>query len=258
MGVFYGLSILTFYVLLSLSAFIWCVISLFVAPFLSFPARYRFINVYWCRFGVGLAKYLLGIDYRVTGIENIPSQRCVILSNHQSTWETFFLSAYFQPLSQVLKKELLRVPFFGWAMAMLKPIAINRDNPKQALKQLASQGADRLEQNCWVLIFPEGTRMPAGELGKFSRGGTALAVNAGLPVLPISHNAGMFWPKAGWGKKPGVIDVVIGPAMYVEGEGPRAIAALNQRAYEWIAQAQFDTGALSAEKLAEITGSAAK
>src|SRR5690554_3727557 len=119
-------------------------------------------------------------------------------------------------------------------MAMLKPIAINRDNPKQALKQLATQGAERLEQNCWVLIFPEGTRVPVGQQGKFSRSGASLAVNAGLPVLPIAHNAGMFWPKAGWGKKPGVIQVVIGPAMHAESEGPRAIAELNQRAENWI------------------------
>lgn len=253
MGVFYGLKTVAFYLLMSLSAFIWCVISLFVAPFLSFPARYRFINVYWCRFAVGLAKYLLGLDYRISGVEHIPSERCVILAKHQSTWETFFLSAYFQPLSQVLKKELLRVPFFGWAMAMLKPIAINRDNPKQALKQLATQGAQRLEQDCWVLIFPEGTRIPVGQIGKFSRGGAALAVNAGLPVLPIAHNAGMFWPKQGWAKTPGVIEVRIGPAMYAEGEGPRAIAELNQRAFAWIAQAQFEMGALDADKLAKIT-----
>ena len=182
----------------------------------------------------------------------------MILAKHQSTWETFFLSAYFQPLSQVLKKELLRVPFFGWAMAMLKPIAINRDNPKQALKQLASQGAERLEQNCWVLIFPEGTRIPVGNIGKFSRGGASLAANAGLPVLPIAHNAGMFWPKAGWAKKPGTIDVVIGQPMYAEGEGPRAIAELNQRAFEWIAQTQFDLGALDSAVLAEIQEQAAK
>jgi len=256
MGIFYSLRIGLFYILLSLSAFVWCLISLLVAPFLSFPVRYRFINVYWCRFAVGLAKHLIGLNYRVTGAENIPSQRCVILSKHQSTWETFFLSAYFQPLSQVLKKELLRVPFFGWAMAMLKPIAINRENPKQALKQLATQGADRLQKNCWVLIFPEGTRIPTGQIGKFSRGGASLAANAGLPVLPIAHNAGMFWPKAGWGKKPGVIDVVIGPAMYIEGEGPRAIAELNQRAFEWIAQTQFELGALDAQNLADIKAQA--
>lgn len=258
MGVIYGLRTVIFYVLLSLSALVWCLVSLLIAPFLSFPARYRFINVYWCRFAVGLGKYIIGLNYRVSGAENIPSERCVILAKHQSTWETFFLSAYFQPLSQVLKKELLRVPFFGWAMAMLKPIAINRDNPKQALKQLASQGAERLEQNCWVLIFPEGTRMPVGQIGKFSRGGAALAVNAGLPVLPIAHNAGVFWPKLGWAKKPGTIDVVIGPPMYAEGEGARAIAELNQRAFQWVAQAQLDLGVLDAEAFAEIQEQAAQ
>lgn len=258
MGVFYAARVVIFYILLSLSTLVWLPFGLLVGPFLSFPARYRFINVYWCRFAVHLAKYVIGLDYRVTGAENVPSERCVILSKHQSTWETFFLSAYFQPLSQVLKKELLRVPFFGWAMALLKPIAIDRSNPKQALKQLATQGAERLEQNCWVLIFPEGTRIPVGEIGKFSRGGAALAANAGLPVLPIAHNAGMFWPKVGWGKKPGVIDVVIGPVMHVEGEGPRAVVELNQRAFEWIAQTQFDLGALDAEVLAEIKRQAAK
>lgn len=258
MGVIYGLRTVIFYVLLSLSALVWCLVSLLIAPFLSFPARYRFINVYWCRFAVGLGKYIIGLNYRVSGAENIPSERCVILAKHQSTWETFFLSAYFQPLSQVLKKELLRVPFFGWAMALLKPIAIDRGNPKQALKQLASQGAERLEQNCWVLIFPEGTRMPVGQIGKFSRGGAALAVNAGLPVLPIAHNAGVFWPKLGWAKKPGTIDVVIGPPMYAEGEGARAIAELNQRAFQWVAQAQLDLGVLDAEAFAEIQEQAAQ
>ena len=252
MGVLYGLKTAVFYILLSLSALVWSIIGLLVAPFLSFPARYRFINVYWCRFAVGLAKYLIGLDYRVTGAENIPSERCVILAKHQSTWETFFLSAYFQPLSQVLKKELFRVPFFGWIMALLRPIALDRSNPKQALRQLATQGAERLEQNCWVLIFPEGTRVPVGEIGKFSRGGASLAVNAGLPVLPIAHNAGLFWPKAGWGKKPGVIDLVIGPAMYADGEGPRAVSELNQRAFAWIAQTQFDLGVLDEQVLAEI------
>ena len=109
-----------------------------------------------------------------------------------------------------------------------------------------------------MLIFPEGTRIPVGQMGKFSRGGASLAVNAGLPVLPIAHNAGMFWPKVGWGKKPGTIDVVIGQALYVEGEGPRAIAELNQRAFEWIAQTQFDLGALDAEVFAEIQAQSVK
>jgi 1-acyl-sn-glycerol-3-phosphate acyltransferase len=234
-----------FYLLLASSSFIWCTLSVFIAPFLPFRARYRFVNQNWCRCAVWLAKVIVGIRYEVKGLENIPEQPCVILANHQSTWETFFLSALFEPLSQVIKRELLYVPFFGWAMAMLKPIAIDRSNPKAALKQLAKQGHERLEQGAWLLIFPEGTRMPPGQLGKFSRGGASLAVNADLPVLPIVHNAGAFWPKQGWSKKPGTIQVVIGPVMHAEGTGPRAIAELNDRAFAWINQAQPEPDSLA-------------
>jgi 1-acyl-sn-glycerol-3-phosphate acyltransferase len=166
------------------------------------------------------------------------------LAKHQSTWESFFLCGFFQPLSQVVKRELLYVPFFGWAMAMLKPIAIDRSNPKAALKQLAKLGHKRLGQGAWVLVFPEGTRIPPGQIGKFSRGGASLAVNANLPVLPIAHNAGEFWPKRGWSKTPGTVQVVIGPLMYAEGTGPRAIAELNDRAFAWVSQAQRDIGSL--------------
>lgn len=122
---------LSFYLLLGTSSVLWCSLSFFIAPFLPFAKRYRFINVYWCRCALFLARTILGINYKVTGAENVPQVPCVILSNHQSTWETFFLSAYFSPLSQVLKRELLYMPFFGWAMAMLRPIAIDRKNLKK-------------------------------------------------------------------------------------------------------------------------------
>ena len=233
-----------FYLLLSSSSFFWCILSVFVAPFLPFRARYRFVIQNWCRCAVWLAKVVVGIRYEIKGLENIPEQPCVILAKHQSTWETFFLSGFFEPLSQVVKRELLYVPFFGWAMAMLKPIAIDRSNPKAALKQLAKQGHERLEQGAWVLVFPEGTRIPPGQIGKFSRGGAALAVNANLPVLPIAHNAGEFWPKLGWSKTPGTIQVVIGPLMHAQGSGPRAIAELNDRAFAWVSEAQYEIGSL--------------
>jgi 1-acyl-sn-glycerol-3-phosphate acyltransferase len=129
-------------------------------------------------------------------------------------------------------------------MAMLRPIAIDRDNPKAALKHVAKKGDELLKDKVWVLIFPESTRVPFGTVGKFSRGGTALAVNAQLPVLPIAHNAGKFWPKTGWAKKPGVITVVIGAPMYAEGSGPRAVAELNDRAAAWNEQTQRDMGSL--------------
>ncbi|MEG0859498.1 MAG: lysophospholipid acyltransferase family protein [Pseudomonas sp.] len=247
MSILQAIRIFLFYLLLGTSSLLWCTLSFFIAPFLPFSARYRFINVYWCRFALVLVRIFLNIKVKVSGAENIPKQPCVILSNHQSTWETFFLSAYFSPLSQVLKRELLYVPFFGWAMAMLRPIAINRDNPKAALKQVASEGDKLLKDGVWVLIFPEGTRVPFGQIGKFSRGGTALAVNAGLPVLPIAHNAGKFWPKQGWNKRAGTIEVVIGAPMYAEGTGPRAIAELNDRAAAWNEQAQRDMGSLPAQ-----------
>lgn len=227
-----------FYLLLSSSAFLWCTLCMFIAPLLPFRARYRLVNQTWCRCAIWLAKTVVGLRYEVEGLENIPQRPCVILAKHQSTWETFYLSALFEPLSQVVKRELLHVPFFGWAMALLKPIAIDRSNPKAALKQLAKQGHERLEQGAWVLIFPEGTRIPPGHIGKFSRGGAALAVNAGLPVLPVAHNAGEFWPKQGWAKYPGTIKVVIGPVMHAEGSGPRAIAELNERAFAWVKQTQ--------------------
>ncbi|QGZ29185.1 lysophospholipid acyltransferase family protein [Stutzerimonas stutzeri] len=234
MSVLLPVRITLFYLLLAFTAFVWCLVSLIVAPFMSFRTRYRFVVQTWCRSAVWLARTIVGLRYEVSGQENIPDKPCVILSKHQSTWETFFLSAYFEPLSQVLKRELLHVPFFGWAIMLLKPIAIDRDNPKAALRQVAKQGHERLEQGAWVLIFPEGTRVPVGQAGKFSRSGAALAVNANLPVLPIAHNAGTFWPKSGWGKRPGTIQVVIGPAMRAESEGPRAVAELNQRAEDWV------------------------
>lgn len=233
MSIVQAIRIFFFYLLLGTSALLWCSLSFFVAPFLPFRIRYRFINVYWCRCAVWLTKVLLNIRVNVTGQENVPKTPCVIVSNHQSTWETFFLSAHFQPLSQVLKRELLYVPFFGWAMAMLRPIAIDRNNPKAALKVVAKKGDELLKDGVWVLIFPEGTRVPYGQIGKFSRSGSAMAVNAGLPVLPVAHNAGRYWPKEGWGKKPGTIEVVIGEPMYAEGTGPRAIAALNDRVSAW-------------------------
>jgi 1-acyl-sn-glycerol-3-phosphate acyltransferase len=233
MSIVQAIRIFFFYLLLGTTALLWCSLSFFVAPFMPFRVRYRFINVYWCRCALWLTRTILNIRVNVTGQENVPETPCVIVSNHQSTWETFFLSAHFQPLSQVLKRELLYVPFFGWAMAMLRPIAIDRDNPKAALKQVAKKGDELLKDGVWVLIFPEGTRVPYGHIGKFSRSGSALAVNADLPVLPISHNAGKYWPKSGWGKIPGTIEVVIGEPMYAEGTGPRAIAALNDRVSAW-------------------------
>ena len=238
---------LTFYFLLALMTVLWSSFGMLVGMLLPFNVRYRVINQAWAYQAIWLARWITGIRYELIGRENIPDRPCVILAKHQCTWETFYFSALFAPLSQVIKRELLRVPFWGWSMALLKPIAINRGNPKAALKQLASEGEDRLNDGLWVLIFPEGTRVPYGQMGKFSRGGAAMAVNAGLPVLPIAHNAGKCWPRDTWIKQPGTIQIVVGAPMYAEGSGPRAIAELNERAYHWVRERQIELGALPAD-----------
>lgn len=243
----YRLRIALLYLCLAFTAALWCTTGVVVTPFMSFRNRYRYIAYSWCQTSLWLVRVLIKIDYQVTGWEQVPKQPCVILSNHQSTWETFFITGNFEPLTQVLKRELLMLPFFGWAMALLRPIAIDRSNPKEALKQVAKEGPERLKKGIWILIFPEGTRNPVGQPGKFSRSGASLAAHTGLPVLPIAHNAGMFWPKEGWSKRPGTVQVVIGPPMYAEGEGPRAVAELNQRAEHWILE---QMKALEAKELA--------
>lgn len=228
---------LLFYVLLGTSGILWSCVSLLIAPFLAYRARYRLVVKAWTGFAVWLAKVICGIRYEIDGLENVPAQPCVIVANHQSTWETFFLSAQFEPTSQVIKRELLRIPFFGWAFSLLKPIAIDRDNGKLALQQLTEQGGRYLAQGCWVLIFPQGTRIDYGQMGKFSRGGAALACSLNVPILPIAHDAGAYWPNRSWIKSPGTIKVSIGPLLYPQGQDPRSIVDLNARCFAFIEQA---------------------
>lgn len=223
-----------FLLILSLSAVLHFLLTIFICPFLSFPVRYRFVNAYWCQSALWLSRIILGISFRVEGYKNIPNQPCIIVANHQSTWETIFLSACFQPLGQVIKRELLYIPFFGWALAILRPIAINRSNPRESLKKIYSKGSYLLRNNTWVLIFPEGTRVLYGsKLGSFSKSAASLAIQSGVPILPIAHNAGKFWPKNSWVKTPGIIQVVIGEPMYPSSEGSIGISELTKRAKAW-------------------------
>ncbi len=154
-----------------------------------------------------------GIKLIVDGLENIPDTPCVILSKHQSGWETFYLQRLLRPVSTILKKELFWIPFFGWALYFMHPIAIDRGNPRKALKQILCQGTDRLSNGQNVLIYPEGTRVKPGVIGRYGRSGAALAIAANVPILPISHNAGHCWPKHSFLKWPGTIHVVIADAI---------------------------------------------
>lgn len=159
-----------------------------------------------------------GIRTEVEGLENLPkNQPMVILSNHQSEWETLYLQLVAQPMSTVLKQELLKIPFFGWGLKMMKPIAVDRSKPAAAMKQVLKQGKERLKSGMSVLVFPEGTRTQPGTRGNHKKGGAMLAVNAGVPVLPVAHNGGEHWTSQPLNKKPGTIRIVFGPLIQTEG-----------------------------------------
>lgn len=176
-------------------------------------------------------KLSCGIKVNVEGLDNIPNSAFVALSKHQSGWETFYLQRTLRPVSTILKKELLKVPFFGWGLAMTRPIAIDRSNPKQALREVLSQGKQRLEEGNNILLFPEGTRMNYGEVGNYSRSGASLAINSGAAILPIAHNAGHCWPAHRFIKHPGTIHVIIGKPIDSTG---RKSKELTEEVKDWI------------------------
>lgn len=174
--------------------------------------RLRFKFVSYCNRAVLLwMNITCGVSYEIKGLDNIPKDQPVVVScNHQSDWETFFLLTMGLPVSTVLKRELLYIPFFGWALAMLSPIAIDRKRKTNALKQLSQQGCERLNAGISVVIFPEGTRCPPGQLGPCTKGAAMLAHQAGVPILPIVQNSGRLSPPHKWHKHAGKVEVRIG------------------------------------------------
>jgi len=192
---------------------VYCSAAFFIMPFLNERQQQTTLS----RFNVfvlGWSKWICGIRYEVEGLDNIPEGPCVILSNHQSSWETFFLQTIFSPLSTVLKQELLSVPFFGWGAKLTKAIPLDRKQPTKAYKQLINEGKDRVASNRSVLIFPEGTRVPIGDKVKFNRGGASLAHLAKVPIVPVAHNAGLLWPSNRFLMAPGKVTVRIGQPIY--------------------------------------------
>ena len=153
------------------------------------------------------------------------------MSKHQSTWETLALTQIFPPIVWVLKRELLWVPFFGWGLAMLDPIAIDRGAGRRAIKQIIAQGRKRLAKGRWIVLFPEGTRMPPGEKGRYHAGGGILARETDAPVVPVAHNAGEFWAKRHFIKRPGTVRMVIGPPIEIDG---RSSGDITQQVEDWI------------------------
>ncbi|HYN13036.1 MAG TPA: lysophospholipid acyltransferase family protein [Burkholderiales bacterium] len=197
-------------------------------------ARYRIISG-WSLLILFFSRLILGIDWRVEGREHLPSRPSVILSKHQSAWETLAFQHIFPPQVHVLKRELLWIPFFGWGLALMSPIAIDRSRGVAALRAIARRGRERLEQGFWVVVFPEGTRVAPGERREYQIGGAWLAAASGAAVVPVAHNAGRVWPRNAFVKRPGTVTVRIGPAIEAADRDPKTINAIAEA---WIEEQQ--------------------
>ena len=188
------------------------------------PYRTQFaIARSWARLQFWLLQKVCGLTFTVEGRERIPAGNHIVMSNHTSAWETIAQFLIFPPQVWVLKRELLWIPFVGWGLKLLRPIAINRGEGHRAVNQVVEQGKARLMDGLWIIIFPEGTRVVAGETRKFGVSGALLAIASGKRVVPLSHNAGVFWPRRGFLKKPGTIRVVIGEPIESVGKNPREL-----------------------------------
>ena len=206
--------------------------GLLVTLAIAFPmtVRYRIIALWRSGF-MGLCRHVLGLRYRVLGRENIPPEPSVVMAKHQSAWETVGLQEIFPPLVFVLKRELLRIPFFGWGLAAMKMISIDRAAGTDAIKSVISQGCERLAAGYWVVIFPEGTRVAPGASSRFKPGGAHLAVRAAALVVPVAHDAGELWGKGALRITPGLVTVSIGPPIDPAGKSANKI---NELASKWI------------------------
>jgi len=199
-------------------------VPLLLWPF-GFQRRYRVLSQ-WVRFNLWWLELTCNLRYRVQGQEHLNQPgAAIVMAKHQSAWETLALQRMLPPLVWVLKQELMRIPFFGWTLAMLEPVPVDRKAGKRALRQVVEAGTERLGRGLWIVVFPEGTRVPPRERGRYHIGGAVLAARSGHPVIPIAHNSGSFWPRHSLIKHPGVIDVVVGPPIPTQGRRPEAILA---------------------------------
>lgn len=213
---------------------VYSIISLLLFAWLPFRLRFKLVTqanhfyIFWLRICCGL-------KVEVTGRENLPSPEngAVIVSNHQSEWETLFFQTLVRPHCVVLKKELIKIPLFGWALSLLNPIALDRSQRRNALKILLKEGKKRLKDNIPIVIFPQGTRMPVGRLGRFNKGGAMLALQNKVSLIPIAHNAGIYWAGRSYLKYPGQVRVDIGKPIPTQG---RTIDEIHEDMVKWLEQ----------------------
>ncbi len=213
----------------ALLTLVFSAVSLLTFPFTP-SRRYRIITT-WSYLIIRLAAVVCGVRYQVRGLATLPQSPTIILSKHQSAWESLAYQVIFPPQVWVIKRELLRMPFFGWGLAMMSPIAIDRSSGVRALRQTLEQGRARLAAGWWIVMFPEGTRMQPGTRGRYHLGGAWLACQTGAKVVPVAHNAGTVWGRNAFIKYPGTITVSVGPAIEPKGLTPEA---LNKRVEDWI------------------------
>lgn len=193
--------------------------ALLVMLLMSASLKYRIIVIKsWINLTLALLKYSCNLRYRVDGLDNIPKQGFIVMSQHSSTWETIVLQKFFEPVVWVVKKQLTRIPFFGWGLIIMNVIALDRGSGHQAMKQLIQESRQRMDEGRILMLFPEGTRVPPGVQKPFKTGGAIVSEKTGYAVLPVAHNAGEFWPRHSWIKWPGTIQVVIGKPIYPEGK----------------------------------------
>jgi 1-acyl-sn-glycerol-3-phosphate acyltransferase len=222
-----GSIVFTLYLFISVP--IYGALVLLTAPL---PRRVTYASsLAWVKSVLWLLRVLCRLDYTVEGREHLPARSCVVLLKHSSAWETLAQLQIFPPQTWVLKRELMWAPVLGWVLWLLEPIAIDRRGGGVAVQQVLDQGRERLAQGLWVMIFPEGTRMPAGQTRRYGISGALLASTVGVPVIPVAHDAGYYWPRRGWLKRAGTIRVVIGPPIETRGVEPRVV---NEQAQRWI------------------------
>jgi len=231
---------LLFYMLHWPTTLILSIVIILVRPF-GIRASYVFGRL-WSRLNGLYLKTICGIDYEVIQKGKLPEGPAVYLAKHQSAWETIIFPSIFPPYMWVLKRELFYIPVFGWCLKALGHIGIDREMGIKSLKQINEEGSRLLKEGFSVIIFPEGTRVVPGEMGEFNPGGVSLAIKAGAPIVPVTHNAGIFWRRKEFAKRPGKITVVIDEPIPTEGVSPSARKELNQKVRDVISERLKEIG----------------
>jgi len=211
------------------SLVIWGILVVIIIPFLNLEKRYK-VTMLWPKLNLKLAEYLIGIKFELNGshiLDRNLNSNVILCSNHQSTWETFFIASHLnKPVCFIFKRELLFIPFFGWGIFLLNMIHINRKAGRGAIQTIIHEAPKQFALGRWLVFFPEGTRVRLLEKKRYKIGAAVIATELNVPIIPLAHNAGKFWKKNAFIKKPGTISVKIGNEIYPNDKSPDQIISL--------------------------------